>query len=65
MAIGTKSWLDAQDDAQDSIIKDMDNLRRFAMTPSDHEAIDTVIDQAKEIRARIAARRMRSAMFKG
>lgn len=65
MAFGvSKGWLEAQDEAQADIVKDMEGLRRYATSPADHEAIDLVIDEAKSIRRRIAARRVRSAMFK-
>jgi hypothetical protein len=65
MAFGiSKSWFDGQDEAQTEIIKDMENLRRYAKTADDHAALDTVIEGAQEIRSRIAARRMRGAMLK-
>jgi hypothetical protein len=66
MAFGiSKSWLDGQDEAQAEIVRDMEDLRRYCKTATDHEAIDLVIDQAKEIRSKIAWRRMRTAMLKG
>jgi hypothetical protein len=57
MTFGMSKWLDAQDAQQIEIENEMESLRRFARTPEQHEALDEMIEQAKEIRTRINFRR--------
>jgi hypothetical protein len=57
----SKEWFDAQDQAQDAIEAEVASLRRFAKTAQHHEALDELLDQAKQTRTRINFRRQRVA----
>jgi hypothetical protein len=58
---GTLKWLEMQDAAQDEIEQEVASLRRFAKTAAHHEALDELLDQAKQTRRRISFRRARIA----
>jgi hypothetical protein len=64
MAFGMQKWLDAQDEQNSEFIQEMDSLRQYARTPEQHEALDEIVEQAKEVSSRIRFRRMRSMMLK-
>jgi hypothetical protein len=54
---GSKAWCDAQDERQIEIEQQMRELRPYARTVAQREALDYMLDAAKEQRTRIAGRK--------